>query len=111
MKKFVVAFLASIISTAAFGYTVTIENRFNDEIKADIHFAGPGICAEKSVLIPKGKTREVETGICCVTDVFIEAGGKRHAAQPSRTGLGMSCKDNTFVVKRDKNGRPVTERK
>jgi len=108
MKKHIL-FFSLIISTVTLCHKVTVSNMFGSEIKAEIAFAGGGICGRKQVLIPKGVSKNVQTGMCCMTALFIGANKKWHRADPARTGLGMSCRNNHFIVRRDKNGVPVIE--
>ncbi len=114
MKKLLLSIALLVSAGTAFGYNLKVRNFTRNEISVKSSFGGPGICGRKNFLVSPGKIKEKGTGICCLKSFKARqtAGPdtKWYSADPGRTGYGISCKSNTFTVRRARDGSLSIER-
>lgn len=118
MKKLMMILGLGLIVGNISAYSLTVKNETSFDIFAEAGFGGAGVCGPKQFTISAGKMKKVGTGGCCLDWLTIKApsvrlGQKQTVSQihasGRRTGFGISCKSNTFVV-REIAGQVVAER-
>ena len=114
MKKLLLSIVLLVSAGTAFGYSLTVKNRTPNEIKIRAIFGGAGVCGKNEFQISPGRTKKKGTGSCCLKTFMVRqtAGDntKWYFGDPSRTGFGLSCKDNTFTIHRTRDGSLTVER-
>ena len=122
MKKFLLVLALSAVAGSASAYSLIIKNKSNYVLMAKAYFGGPGICGEKVMRVEPKDTYIRETDICCLADLKIttvDYKGKGRGAKLGKsivvdgreTGLGLSCRNNTFEVTVTSNGTVIAEQK
>ena len=91
-----IAGLALCISFQAFAWQINFVNNSDGEIIARIIYAAPGICSLEERIIAPGGFANVDTRLCCTTDIelYVRSGkavGKVHKFATPRAGINMTC--------------------
>lgn len=119
MKKSLLVLALSAVVGSASAYDVTVVNKSDFDVRAEMWFGGPGICGKKSMNVSANDTGNYRTGGCCLEEIRFTTTdykgegdtqvGKQVTAQGRLTGLGLSCRDNKFRVSVSRRGEITVE--
>lgn len=100
--------IALLASPLAHPYGITAINSTDGNIVAVVERARQDICAPLTVIVRSNTQRTIDTGACCIGDVFLEkiSGtniGAKYTHQAPITNSDMSCKSSVFQIYDDGN--------
>jgi hypothetical protein len=111
MKKIFVLLSIALMANALHAYTNRVYNNTGESIHVTLVYSS---CSDTQWLLNPAEMKEDHSGGCCLRFIRAALVSGPHANQwnvgyGSSTGSGMSCRGNSFTVKKAPNGTVVIE--